>query len=99
MSKLLLMLLLSFAVFAQSSGNQGQLKDLKKDLTTLDLSMTEVTDLAPLKELKNLSKLYLGYTRVSDLGPLKDLKDLTELGLNGTRVSDLEPLKGLKNLT
>lgn len=74
-------------------------RDLK-NLTTLDLSgATQVSDVRPLKELKNLTGLNLAITKVSDLEALKELQNLATLNLSHTQVSDLEPLKDLKNLT
>ena len=66
--------------------------------TVLDLSDTKLSDLAPVKELKNLQRLDLSRTAVSDLTPIKELKGLQELYLSGTQVSNIEPLKGLTNL-
>jgi len=66
---------------------------------TLDLSGIKVSDVSPLKGLKNLTTLDLGYTPVSDVSPLKDLTNLTTLDLGYTPVSDVSPLKDLTNLT
>jgi Leucine-rich repeat (LRR) protein len=60
---------------------------------------TQVSDLSPLSELKNLRYLLLSNTQVSDLSPLAELKNLYYLQLGGTQVSDLSPLVELKNLT
>jgi hypothetical protein len=71
-----------------------------ENLTALDLGGNlKVSDLSPLKDLKNLTTLDIHDTLVSDLSPLKDLKNLTRLDLSYTVVSDLSPLKDLKNLT
>ena len=74
------------------------LKDLKS-LTRLDLSGTQVADIAPLKDLKSLTRLDLSGTQVADIAPLKDLKSLTDLNLAATGVADIAPLKDLKSLT
>ncbi|KPA10946.1 hypothetical protein MHK_008849, partial [Candidatus Magnetomorum sp. HK-1] len=42
---------------------------------------TQVQDVSPLKDLKNLTSLYLEGTQVQDVSPLKDLKNLKELYL------------------
>ena len=72
-----------------------------ENLTALDLRANHVSDLSPLKDLKNLTTLDLSYnSHVSDLSPLKDLKNLTTLDLSyDPQVIDLSPLKDLKNLT
>jgi hypothetical protein len=74
------------------------IKDLK-NLTSLNLWGTQVSDVSALKDLKNLTSLYLSSTQVSDVSALKDLKNLTSLDLYRTQVSDVSALKDLKNLT
>jgi Leucine-rich repeat (LRR) protein len=67
-------------------------------VTSLSLSGSSLSDLTPIKELKNLQSLYLDETQVSDLTPLKDLRGIQRLHLTMTKVSDLTPLKELKGL-
>jgi hypothetical protein len=62
------------------------------------LANSQVSDLSPLAELKNLRSLDLNLTQVSDLSPLAELKKLEELVLYATQVSDLSPLAELKSL-
>lgn len=75
-----------------------------KNLTTLDLSFTEVTDegLEHLAGLTNLTSLNLCYTKVSDAGleHLAGLKKLKWLWLQGTRVvgHGLKPFVGRSDL-
>jgi hypothetical protein len=64
----------------------------------VSLDNTQVSDLSPLAELKNLKTLSLDQTQVSDLSPLAELKKLEVLYLSHTQVSDLSPLAELKNL-
>ena len=66
--------------------------------TKLSLTRKKISDLSPLKDLKNLKTLYVVHTQVSDLSPLKDLQNLQELSISETQVSDLSPLKDLQNL-
>ena len=63
------------------------------------LTETNVTDLSPLAELKNLEVLRVEETKVYDLSPLVELKSLKFIKLSNTLVSDPSPLAGLKNLT
>ena len=68
----------------------------------LDLSGTDISDLAPLAGLKGLHSLYLSGTEVSDLAPLAGLKGLRTLYLSRTEVSgaSLDELRrSLPNLT
>jgi hypothetical protein len=64
----------------------------------IDLSGPEITDLSPLRALKNLTVLTLESTEVTDLSPLRELKSLEQLVLNSTRVTDVSPLRDLKSL-
>ena len=66
----------------------------KMNLIKLEVD-TQVSDVKPLAELKNLTTLYLGYTQVSDVTPLAELKNLTMLYLSHTQVSDVKPLAEL----
>jgi hypothetical protein len=52
------------------------------------LGNTQVSDLSPLAELKNLETLNLDNTQVSDLSSLAELKNLYKLHLYNTQVSD-----------
>jgi internalin A len=67
-------------------------------LQKLYVSLTEVSDLTPLKDLIQLQQLDVSLTEVSDLTSLKDLTQLQQLYVNSTQVSDLKPLKDLTQL-
>jgi Leucine-rich repeat (LRR) protein len=73
-------------------------KDDYSNITELDLSGSEISDLEPLRGLSSLQQLWLEGTGVSDLEPLRGLSSLQGLWLGGTGVSDLEPIKGLTSL-
>ena len=68
------------------------------NLRVLDVSFTEVTDLAPLARLANLEHLNAFRTRVSDLAPLSGLTKLRRLNLGKTEVLNLAPIRGLVGL-
>ena len=57
-------------------------------VTECDLDNTQIADLSPLAELKNLEVLDLSGTRVTDVSPLAELKSLILLALPGTKVTD-----------
>ena len=59
-----------------------------KNLKSLTLTETPVSDLSPLAELKNLESLILVATKVSDLSPLSELKKLKSLSVLSTPVSE-----------
>ena len=76
-----------------------------KNLTTLDLSNTQISDagLAHFKNCKNLTTLNLYNTQISDAGlaHFKDCKNLAYLNLTNTEISDigLTNFVECKNLT
>jgi Leucine-rich repeat (LRR) protein len=67
-------------------------------VTRLNLSLSKLSDLTPLKGLTSLQELYLDGTHVTDLTALQGLTSLQRLWLNQTQVSDLTPLHGLTDL-
>jgi Leucine-rich repeat (LRR) protein len=69
------------------------------NLTNLDLSSTQISDITPLSNLVNLTNLDLSFTQVSDITPLLNLSNLTTLDLKSTQISDITPLSNLVNLT
>jgi len=56
---------------------------------------TPVSDLSPLRELKNLSSIDLRRTRVTDLSPLRKLKSLSTLTVD-YKVIDRKTVEFLK---
>ena len=69
-----------------------------KDITSLSLTNTKITDLGlkELAKLKNLNRLYLEDTKITDEGlkGLTKLQKLTDLDLEGTNITD----EGLKEV-
>ena len=60
---------------------------------------SELADLSPLADFKQLRRLFVSGASVSNLAPLAGLTKLEELNLVQTSVSDLTPLAALTNLT
>ena len=72
---------------------------VKQNLETeLYLSEMKISNLSPLKVLKNLKSFECIRTQISDLSPLEDLTNLRTLSISWNEVSDLNPLRNLKNL-
>jgi len=67
-------------------------------VTRLNLSLSTLSDLTPLKRLTSLQDLLLDQTQVSSLTALQGLTSLQKLSLDQTPVSDLTALQGLTNL-
>lgn len=77
----------------------GEAADVElASITKLNLSGTNLRDLAPLGAMIGLRELSLRRTQVSDLTPLERLMELEELNLAGTRLRNLEPLENLRAL-
>jgi len=68
------------------------------DLSSLNISGTQVADLTPIRNLSELVKLNLSHTKINQLTALKYAIKLEELKLNHTLVTDLSPLMKLTNL-
>lgn len=70
-------------------------------LKSLDLSESNITDLAPLVFLTQLENLDLSDTVVSDLRPLSELRNLRVLDISYSEVQDIDVLfnLGLKQLS
>ena len=69
------------------------------NLTLLDFSFQDLTDLSFLAELTGLTRLYLDHTGITDISPLASLANLTGLSLSGEELTDISPLAELTNLT
>jgi internalin A len=87
-----------------ADGDLARLRQLP-DLTSLDLSLTHITDqgMQEIKSLPNIEELTLYFTEyVTDEGvaAIKDWKHLKRLNLHGTKVGDtgLEHIAGIKTL-
>ena len=57
-----------------------------------------VTDLSPIRRMKNLQRLMIWNCRATDYGPLADLSALERLTIYRSDLSDLSPLSGLTRL-
>lgn len=70
----------------------------REDVTELDLSGRQLSDLSALSVCRQLVRLNLSGNAISDLSPLMDLPYLEELDISNNQVSDLRPLMALKSL-
>ncbi|MGL5081695.1 MAG: leucine-rich repeat domain-containing protein [Microcoleaceae cyanobacterium] len=88
------------SVILQQVGTYDCDRALKQlsSFTQLDLSTSQLTDLAPLRSLENLTVLRLINNQISDLNSLKSLKKLVVLDLSYNQIADVTPLQSLKNL-
>jgi len=71
----------------------------QSDVTELDLSGRELSDITALSDCAALTKLDLSHNKISDLTPLAGLKELTWLSLWDNRIEDIRPLLTLPKLS
>ena len=75
--------------------------DLLKKLTqlsVLDLSENQISDVTPLSTLTQLSALRLHHMQIDDVTPLENLTQLSVLHLGRNQISDFAPLQNLTQL-
>ena len=65
----------------------------------LDLSNSSISDISSLASLKNLKKLHLVENKIRDISKLGELVNLCELDLSSNQISDISHLRNLLNLT
>ena len=87
-----------FESFSDSDLERSAASLATLSVQTLQLSRTQVRNLAPLRALTGLQELHLANTEVESLEPLRALTSLQELDLPDTRVENLEPLRALTGL-
>jgi internalin A len=69
------------------------------ELTYLDASAKNISDLTGLEYATSLTTLNLANNQISDISPLASLISLAELGLAYNQISDISPLANLTSLT
>jgi Leucine-rich repeat (LRR) protein len=77
--------------------------EIRHDVTELNLSGNEISDLTPLATLTNLRSLDLSDNFITDLSPLAGLTNLgnefaTYVNLSYNQITDVSPLANLTNL-
>jgi hypothetical protein len=87
------------AVAIQLNKNQKELTEADfAEITKLNIDNTHISNLEPIKRLKNLHELSAYNNPISDIEPLRELVNLQKLILNSTQITNLEPLSNLTNL-
>ena len=84
-----------------SNFSDGKLKQLSLliNLTHLDLSSNNITDLKSLSGLKNLTSINLSGNNITNIKPIESLIKLTNLNLSNNNITDIKSISGLKHLT
>lgn len=78
--------------------NCGRASQNVQDMTQLDLSTSQISDIRPFQSLNNLVELKLINNQISDVTPLQSLENLEVLDLSYNQISNVEPLGSLSNL-
>lgn len=79
--------------------NFGDLINLKKLYISGSFSnVYELSDIEPIRGLKNLEELNLSYTQINDLSALEGLENLKILNISHTNVTDISHLNNLSGL-
>jgi len=65
---------------------------------SLDLSMTDISDISPLEGLEHIDDLVLSNTQISDISVLSSLKQLESIDLENTHVADISVFSSLTKL-
>jgi hypothetical protein len=68
------------------------------NLTELDLTVNQISNISILSGLTNLTELHLGGNQISDISVLSGLTNLERLDLWDNQISDISVLSGLTNL-
>ena len=69
------------------------------NLTRINMSHNQVTDISPVAGLIELRELWLTDNLVSDISPVGDLTNLTHLGVSTNQnLTDISPVRNLTNL-
>ena len=68
------------------------------NITALDLSHNELTDISGIKLFKNLEELILPYNKIVNISVLKDLNNLKTLDMESNEINDISVLKKMKYL-
>ncbi|MBX7044493.1 MAG: leucine-rich repeat domain-containing protein [Ignavibacteria bacterium] len=69
------------------------------NISELDLSNNQISDIKPLEKLINISELYLSSNQISDIKPLENLINISSLDLSSNQISDIKPLENLINIS
>ena len=86
--------------FRKATGMNGNITEADLlGVTSLKLDECSLTDISDVAKLKNLKVLYLRHNNIHDISAVRDLKGLEDLSLRDNIISDLTPLSGLTKLT
>ncbi len=78
--------------------NCGRASQNVQDMTQLDLSTSQISDIRPFQSLNNLVELKLINNQISDVTPLQSLENLEVLDLSYNQISNVSPLGSLSKL-
>ncbi|MGL6187033.1 MAG: immunoglobulin-like domain-containing protein [Clostridium chrysemydis] len=66
-----------------------------KNLKELDITLNQIEDISPIKNLINLKKLQITANNIKDINDLSNLSSLESLDISSDKISDISPIKRL----
>jgi serine/threonine protein kinase len=72
--------------------------EIPEDVTFLDISGNQISDISSLQSLSKLESLFLQNNQISDTTPLEVLAELKILNLISNPITDITPFKSMSNL-
>lgn len=85
--------------YCQINDSDMQYFEKLTNLTKLDLSHNEISDVSKLANLTKLTSLLLNGNKLVDINPLNKLEKITYLDINNNNISDLSVVAGMKEIT
>lgn len=84
--------------YCQINDNDMQYIEKLTNLTKLDLSYNEISDVSKITNLTKLSSLILTGNKIVDINPLNKLDKISYLSINENNISDISVVAGMKEI-
>lgn len=85
--------------YCQINDSDMQYFEKLTNLTKLDLSYNEISDVNKLKDLTKLDSLALTGNKIVDINPLNNLEKVTYLSIDKNNIEDISVLASMKRIT
>ena len=85
-------------VFAKRNNEEPLTEQDVENISSIEGSGVEITDLTGLEKCRSLALLALSGNQITDISPLNALIGLSHLNLDNNRITDIKPLANLTNL-
>ena len=85
--------------YCQINDSDMQYFEKLTNLTKLDLSYNEISDVSKLTDLTKINYLILTGNKIFDINPLNKLDKVTYLSINKNHIEDISVVASMKNIT